>query len=132
MTGVEKEQESIKQTLQYFFDGLDNLDAESIKKAFYPQARSFCITSHGLGGMPVDNWNRVIESVKKDPEHPFGKEKSKKNVVYIDVTETAASAKVEWVFSEFMFTDYYNLLKIDGQWRIMNKVYHTTSLPDKK
>ena len=122
---IEKERESIRQTLQYFFDGLDNLDAETIRKAFHPETMSYCVVDDGLDGKPVSHWNRTFKNVQNNPDHPFN-EKSRKNIVYIDITGTAASAKVEWTFTKLMFSDYYNLIKLDGRWLIMNKIFHTT------
>jgi len=122
---IAKEKASIKQTLQYFFDGLDNLDADTIKKAFYPDARSFYIHQDKLGINTVDHWDKTTQYAKDKPDHPF-QTKSHKNIVFIDITGVAASVKVEWVFDDFMFTDYYNMLKLDGRWYIMNKIYHTT------
>ncbi|MCP4580245.1 MAG: nuclear transport factor 2 family protein [candidate division Zixibacteria bacterium] len=122
-TDIEKE--SINNTLRYFFDGLDNLDAGMIKKAFHPEARSFCVMDSGLGSRSVSHWDDTIRDAQDDPNHLF-REKSRKNIVFIDITGDAASAKVEWVFTDLMFIDYYNLLKLDGRWYIMNKIYHTT------
>lgn len=125
MTDIEQEKQSIKQTLQYFFDGLDNLDAAKILKAFHYKAWSFSNGDKGFVNIPASHWPKTIENAKNDPEHPFNKEKSKKNIVYIDIAGNAAQAKVEWIFTDFMFTDYYNLLKVDGKWLIVNKTYHT-------
>lgn len=124
---MNKDEGEIRHTLQYFFDGLDNLDADLIKQAFYPESQSFHITQEGsIGKMAVSEWDNSMQSVRANPDHPINKNKSRKNVLYIDVTGTAASAKVEWIFPDFMFTDYYNLLKINGRWYIVNKTYHTT------
>jgi hypothetical protein len=126
-----REEGAIRQTLQYFFDGLDNLDARLIRKAFYAKAWSYCITADGApGGMSVNEWDRMIEEIKRNPDHPYVKERSKKNILYMDVTGNCASAKVEWVFSYFMFTDYYNLLRIGGRWYITSKVYQATVFND--
>lgn len=122
---LEKEREAIQRTLQYFFDGLDNQDFATIMKAFHPDAMSWCVTKNGLSGGPVSSWEKGIEKSKTDPAHLFN-EKSRKNIAFIDITDDAASVKVEWNFTPLMFTDYYNLLKLDGQWLIMNKIFHTT------
>jgi hypothetical protein len=122
---INAERKKINDTLQYFFDGLDNLDAETIKKAFHPDAWFFSVSEDGLGSRPVAHWDETIKQAHSDPNHLF-REKSRKNIVFIDITGDAASAKVEWVFTDLMFTDYYNLLKLDGRWYIMNKIYHTT------
>ncbi len=124
---MDLEEGAIRQTLQYFFDGFDNLDAILIKKAFHPEAQTRYIANNGsVAGMQVSDWDESMQKARENPDHPLQKETSRKNIIYIDVTGTAAAAKVEWVFTGFMFTDYYNLLKIDGRWYIMNKAYHTT------
>lgn len=43
----------------------------------------------------------------------------------VDVTGTAASAKVVLDYPTVRFTDYFTLLHIGGEWRIMNKVFHS-------
>jgi len=45
-------------------------------------------------------------------------------ILAVDFTGTAAQAKVEADYGTWKFVDYMQLLKIDGEWKIMNKVYH--------
>lgn len=131
MTGDQKEKKNIERTLGCFFDGLDKLDADMIKKALHPLQRSFSITPNGLCGMPVLAWDRFIQDVKNDPDSAFNK-RSKKKILSIDITGNAASAKAELAFSDAVYTDYYNLLKIGDEWFIMNTTYHTRRLKDEK
>lgn len=42
----------------------------------------------------------------------------------VDVTGDAAVARVELEYPGVSITDYFTLLKIDGEWRIMNKIFH--------
>lgn len=129
MTGDQKEKKNIERTLGYFFDGLDKLDPDMIKKALHPLQRSFSITPNGLCGMPALAWDRFIQDVENDPDSAFNK-RSKKKILSIDITGTAASAKAELAFSDVVYTDYYNLLKIGDEWFIMNTTYHTKRLKD--
>jgi hypothetical protein len=48
--------------------------------------------------------------------------KRKRRIVSIDVTGIAASAKVELDYPQVFFTDYFLLLKVDGEWKIMDKI----------
>ena len=73
--------------------------------------------------MPVLGWDKFVQEVKDDPDNAFNKG-SKKKILSIDITGTAASAKAELAFSDVVFTDYYNLLKIGDEWLIMNTTYH--------
>jgi hypothetical protein len=46
-------------------------------------------------------------------------------IVNIDIVGTVASVRLEsdnW--TGHRFTDFFNLLKLDGQWKVMNKVFH--------
>jgi hypothetical protein len=117
------EKEAIKQTLQYFMDGFDKLDGSIVQKAFHPKAQLFCNINGRFLEQSIEEFCKNLEHAKNYPDHPYNKEKCKKHVVYIDVFDNAASAKVEWIFSEFIYHDYYNMLKIDKQWYIMNKVF---------
>lgn len=124
MTCNELEREKIKELLQRFFDGFDNLDGEVIKKVFHPKAFLFDSSREGLEGFPIVAFcDMFLPMVKNDPNHLWNKEKSRKNVVLIDITGDAASAKVEWIFSNLKYTDYYTLLNIDDEWYIINKTW---------
>jgi hypothetical protein len=46
-------------------------------------------------------------------------------IASIDVTGTVATVRIElhnW--TGYRFTDLFTLLKVDGEWKIMNKVFH--------
>jgi hypothetical protein len=48
--------------------------------------------------------------------------KRKRRIVSIDITGIAASAKIELDYPQVFFTDYFLLLKVDGEWKIMDKI----------
>ncbi len=48
----------------------------------------------------------------------------KRRIVSVDVVDDAAFAKIELDYPKIKFTDYFTLLKVDGEWKIMSKVYH--------
>ena len=43
---------------------------------------------------------------------------------YIDITGNAASVKLTIDYETHQFVDYFNLLKIKGQWLIVNKIFY--------
>jgi hypothetical protein len=53
----------------------------------------------------------------------------KRRIVSVEVTKDAAFAKVELDYPKVKFTDYFTLLKTDGEWKIMSKVYHGEPRP---
>jgi putative lumazine-binding protein len=48
--------------------------------------------------------------------------KRKRRIVNIDITGIAASAKIELDYPDVFFTDYFLLLKVDGEWKIIDKI----------
>lgn len=48
----------------------------------------------------------------------------KRTIELVDVTGTAAIAKVVLDYPSVCYTDYFTLLKIGGEWKIMNKTFH--------
>ncbi len=52
----------------------------------------------------------------------------KRKVASVDVVDTVATVRLEldhWIGSRY--TDMFTLLKVDGEWKIMNKVFHLHS-----
>ena len=45
-------------------------------------------------------------------------------ILSIDIEGLAAVAKTELMWPNVRYIDYLSLLKIDGEWRIVNKIWH--------
>ena len=55
---------------------------------------------------------------------PAGDESARKRTIdWIEVTGDSAAARATLIHGEDSFVDYLLLLKVDGNWRISNKVY---------
>lgn len=51
-------------------------------------------------------------------------------IARIDIVGTAASARIDTNdISGFCFTDFFNLLKVEGRWLVVSKIYHTHVVP---
>lgn len=48
----------------------------------------------------------------------------KRRIESLDVTGDAGMAKVVLEYPAVTFTDYLSLLRIDGEWKIINKIFH--------
>ncbi len=47
-------------------------------------------------------------------------------IVNIDIVNTAATARIDTNdISGFCFTDFFNLLKVEGKCTMVSKIYHT-------
>lgn len=48
----------------------------------------------------------------------------KRRIVMVDVTGDAAVAKIELDHPDAVLTDYFSLLRVGGDWKIVNKIYN--------
>ena len=93
-------------------------DPAHIRKAFLPQARI-----EGLREGKLVSWN-VEEFCTRFTGKPAADEAQRKRTIdQVDVKENAGSARLTLVHGKTTFTDYFVLLKVDGEWKIASKVY---------
>ena len=108
----------IEATIGHYLQGAIAGKGDLMRPAFHAQATIFGYVGPDLFAGPIENlfeWN--------DANGPAAGLKSR--ITSIDLVGTIASARVEtddW--TGHRFTDFFNLLKVDGEWKIMNKVFH--------
>ena len=110
------ELEAIRTTLNYYLDGGTNNDFEMLKKAFHPNAT---MKSYGENYQEYNALDFFGSRMKPGP-----KQDRKTKIVSVSISGTAANAKLEIAYPTFSFIDYMNLLKIDGEWKIVGKIYY--------
>jgi hypothetical protein len=110
--------EAIIRVIQFYLDGAKSGKGSDMKPAFHKDATIFGYVGPDLFAGPIQglfDWN--------DKNGPATGIKSR--ISEIDVVGTIAKVRLEidnWTGSRF--TDMFTLLKQDGKWRIMNKVFH--------
>jgi hypothetical protein len=66
----------------------------------------------------------AAEYIGGAPGKPAADEaKRQRRIVSIDITGTAAMAKIELDYPDALLTDYMSLLKVDGEWKIVDKIF---------
>lgn len=103
---------AIRATIQHYFDG-----GTSVRKAFHPTARMTYVRD-SLVVVPIEDYIRRAEA-NAGQSRPAREQR----IASIDIANTAAVAKLELGSGERGLTDYMTLLKIDGQWLIVNKTF---------
>ena len=112
----------VRETIQHYLHGLKFNDVESLKKAFYPDAKLFFVKKNGsLGQLTQTDWYEGFKA------NAGKEEEGDLQIASVDVTGTVASVKVEEDYPGSHYTDYVSLLKLDGEWRIVNKVFYARS-----
>lgn len=114
----ETEEAAVRQAVQSYLHGLKFNDVESLKKAFWPEAKLFFVKQDGqLGQLTQAQWYEGFKgSAGKE-------EKGDLRITAVDITDNAASVKVEEDYPNSKYIDYLSLLKFAGEWKIVNKIY---------
>ncbi len=111
------DEEAIRTTLNYYLEGGTNNDFETLKKAFHSTATMRYITNDGYKDV---NALEFFGSRMK----PGPKQDRQTEIVYVDVMGNAAHAKLIIKYQDFAFIDFMNLLKVDGEWKIVGKIFY--------
>ena len=111
---------AIRQTVQYYFDGGRNRDSLTLRKAFHPDARMLFAREGKLVVVPIAEY---ITRVGSEKAVPGAVDSTERKVVSVDVEGDAAVAKLELRRPDMVLTDYMSLLKVDGRWLIVNKIF---------
>ncbi len=112
------ESDAITEVLQHYIDGAKSGRGDDMKPAFHEDATVFGYVDANLFAYPIRDlfaWN--------DKNGPATELQAR--IAAIDVIGTVATVRLEldnWTGSRF--TDLFSLLKVDGEWKIMNKVFH--------
>jgi hypothetical protein len=96
-----------------------------MKPAISERATIFGVGADGkLAGGPIEGLYDTVDSAfRPSPE-------AKAVFVNIDIVGTAASARIDTNdISGFCFTDFFNLLKVEGKWTVVSKIYHAHVAP---
>ena len=110
--------DAITKTVQHYIDGAKSGKGEDMKPAFHEDATIYGYIGPDLFGGPIQllfDWN--------DQNGPATELTAQ--IASIDVIDTVATVRLEldnW--TGYRFTDLFTMLKVEGEWKIMNKVFH--------
>lgn len=118
--------QAIAEVLNKYIDGCKQASSTIMKPAFSEKATIFSVDAKGkLTGGSIQELFKAIDS---PPFHPSPEAQSV--IVKVDIVGTAASARVDSNdVSGFSFSDFFHLLKVDGKWTIVSKIFHTHVAP---
>ncbi len=112
------EHDAIAKTVQHYIDGAKSGRGDDMKPAFHKDATIFGYAGADLFAGPIQRlfaWN--------DENGPATGLQAR--IASIDLIGTIATVRLElnnW--TDHRYTDLFTLLQVDGEWKIMNKVFH--------
>ena len=118
---------AIRQTVQYYFDGGKNRDSLTLRKAFHPEARMLFSREGKLAVVPIGEY---ITRVGSEHLRPGEVDSTERKVVSVDVVGDAAVAKLELKRPDARLIDYMSLLKVEGRWLIVSKIFTRATRPE--
>ena len=115
------EEAEIRQAIENcYFRGLDEGDHSIILQLFLPETRLIFVRDGEMTIWTQEEWAQTqIFDPENRPDLAWERE-----IVSVDIAESAACAKVISTSEQVQFIDYLSLLKIDGRWRVVNKIFH--------
>lgn len=121
-----REYQAIVEVLNKYIDGCKQAKSSIMKPAFSDKATIFSVDANGeLTGRTIQ---KLFDAIDKPPFRPSPEAQSV--IVKVDIVGTAASARIDSSdVSDFSFSDFFQLLKVDGKWTIVSKIFHTHVAP---
>jgi len=113
-----RDHDAIAKVLQNYIHGAKSGKSDDMKPAFHEDATVFGYIGGDLFAGPIQglfDWNDENGPAKQ----------LEVSSTSVDLVGTVATVRLELEnWTGFRFTDLFTLLKVDGTWKIMNKVFH--------
>ena len=116
ITERSEDEAAVRQAVQYYMDGQEAGDGDTVAKAFHPDARLTHMRDGAVRIIPIEEYLGWFRG------EPAGDEAEReRRIESVDITGDAAVAKVVLDYPGRTFTDYMSLLRVDGEWKIIHK-----------
>lgn len=113
------DEKAIRNVIQLYFDGIIKYDEAALREAFHPDA--YVIGLNKQGELEREAFQEWVLYTRGTAPDPTGRNNA---IVNVDITGTAAVVKTDLDWPSVRYIDYLSLLKIEGKWLIVNKIYH--------
>ena len=90
-----------------------------IRKAFFPDAKIMAFRDGKLLNLSVEEFASRFSGKPAADES-----QRKRRIDSLDITGNAGVARIVLDYPDATLTDYMSLLKVDGEWKIVNKVFN--------
>jgi hypothetical protein len=108
--------------LENYLKGHATGQGDYFRKAFHTDAKLFAIRDGKYWQLTSEEYIARASGKPADDEA-----QRKRSIESIDISGNAAIAKIVLDYPNVRFTDYMSLLKIDGEWKIINKTFYAES-----
>jgi hypothetical protein len=112
----------VADVLSLYFDGLYHSDTTRLRRVFHPRAQYVCATEGTLAHLTMEEYFPIVD--QRPSPASRGEERSDDIVSIEFAGPVTAFARVHCAVGPKCFTDLLTLIRIDGRWQIISKVFH--------
>ncbi|WP_460372018.1 nuclear transport factor 2 family protein [Pseudomonas sp. Tul1A2] len=120
-----EEYQAITEVLNKYIEGCKQAKSSIMEPVFSEQATMFSVDGDGKlagGAIPI-LFSGIDKDFRPSPD-------AKTAITRIEIVGTAASARIDANdMSGIAFTDFFHLLKVDGKWTVISKIFQTHVTP---
>jgi hypothetical protein len=116
------DRDAVRGVIEQYIDGTFNGDGKALRACFHPNA---VMNGYFQGQLLLGGPEPFFEQIENNPSMADGGAPYKGEITAIDVAGDIASVTLkETGFAGAMnFTDYFHLLKTEGEWKITSKTF---------
>lgn len=111
--------EEVLNVVKGYVEGLKTGDVAQLKKTFYKDAVMYGHLGNDFSEGSIDNLYTYVEKFGAAPNI-----KTHLDVLHKTPTTAIVRVEMESDAADEDFTDYHSLVKIDGEWKVVAKLFH--------
>jgi len=114
-----EEEAAVRAAVDHYLQGHATGEAAHFRAAFHPVANLYWVAGDTLAQRTGEAY---IAGARGTP--PPDEARRRRWISDVDIAGTAAVARVVLDYPNAVFTDYLSLLKVNGEWKVVNKIFH--------
>ena len=123
MPAITSDEAAVRQVVQDYFDALYDGDVTKFREVFHPACRLFTLSEGKL--LTLDYEPYMARVAGRASSASRGDARDDEIVLLTVASPTTAFVRVRDCYLPMHFVTDLSLLKVDGRWRIVSKLWHT-------
>jgi len=119
LNASEAEAAAARVPLEHYINAHATGNPDYIRKAFFPSAKIMAFRDGKLLNLSVEEFASRFSGKPAADES-----QRKRRIDSLNITGNAGVARIVLDYPDATLTDYMSLLKVDGEWKIVNKVFN--------
>ncbi len=113
------EEAAVRAAIEHYFRGHSTGQGEHFRKVFHPDSKLYAVRDGKFWTLTSEEY-----AARASGKPAADEAQRKRTIDSIDIAGNAAFVKLTLDYPKVVFTDYMSMLKIDGQWKIVNKTFY--------